>query len=108
MLVKTFIAGWWNMNKIVSYLGFAIKANKIVVGQSAIKRTLKQLHLIMVCSTASQNLKDLAKNVAAKQKCACIESQQQLDSLTHLENIKILALTDESLSKAIINEYSLK
>lgn len=96
------------MNKIISYLGFANKANKMIVGQSAIKRTLKQLHLIMVCQTASENLKNLANNVATKHGCACIQCQQELDSLTHLENIKILALTDESLSKAIINEYSAK
>ena len=59
------------MNKIISYIGFAIKSNKVLSGQSVLKHTNKPLYLVLVCSQASQNLKDLAQNIANKHNCNC-------------------------------------
>lgn len=90
------------MNKIISYIGFAIKSNNYVAGQTALKHSTKSFHLIIVCNTASENLKNLAKNLAEKNKCDMIISQVELESLTNIKDIKIIGLTDENLSKAII------
>lgn len=91
------------MNKIISYLGFAQKSNNCIMGQTALKKTTKQLHLILVCKTASENLKDLAKNIALKHNCEYIISDVSLADLIKFNDVKILGLTDENLSKAIIN-----
>ena len=91
------------MNKIISYLGFAQKSNNCITGQTALKKTTKKLHLIMVCATASDNLKNLGKNLAVKHQCECIILNINLTELIRLDEIKILGLTDENLSKAIIN-----
>jgi len=91
------------MKKIISYLGFAKKSNNILIGQSQIKYTKKTIHLILVCNTASDNLKNLAKNVANKHNCEWIVTKINLSELSLLNDIKIIALTDESLSKAIIS-----
>ena len=91
------------MNKIISYLGFAQKSNNCIMGQTALKKTTKQLHLILVCKTASENLKDLAQNMAMKHNCECIVSDVILAELIKFNDVKILGLTDENLSKAIIN-----
>lgn len=90
------------MNKIVSYLGFAQKSNNCITGQTALKRTTKQLYLIIVCATASDNLKNLAKNLANKHNCQYIISKVELEKLLNKRDIKIVGLTDENLSKAII------
>lgn len=90
------------MNKIISYIGFAIKSNKYVAGQTALKHSTKNFHLILVCNTASENLKNLAKNLAEKNKCDIIISQEKLESLSNIKDVKIMGLTDENLSKAII------
>ncbi len=90
------------MEKIISFIGFAKKANKIVIGQSSLKRYNKQIYLIMVCSTASGNLKDLAKNLANKHNCEYIETKISLEELSKLSGIKILGITDENLAKGII------
>lgn len=90
------------MNKIISYIGFAKKSNNLVVGQTPIKRCQKQLYLILVCNSASDNLKNLATNVATKHNCECIITQQNLSEIANLKDIKIIGLTDENLSKAII------
>ena len=73
------------------------------MGQTALKKTTKQLHLILVCNTASENLKDLAKNIASKHNCEYIISDVSLADLIKFNDVKILGLTDENLSKAIIN-----
>ena len=91
------------MKKIISYLGFAKKSNNILVGQSQIKHTKKTIHLILVCNTASDNLKNLAKNVANKHNCEWMVTKINLSELSLLNDIKIIALTDESLSNAIIS-----
>lgn len=91
------------MQKIISYLGFANKSNKLIAGQTPLKHCTKTLYLVMVCGSASQNLLDLANNVAKKHNCECIVTNCPLSELTNIENVKIVGLTDENLSKAIIN-----
>ncbi|MBR6779154.1 MAG: hypothetical protein IKM43_03325 [Clostridia bacterium] len=94
------------MNKIKSYVGFAIKAKKVVIGQSLIKRTTQKMMCILLDATASQNLKDLATNVASKQGCALI-LVENLQDMTHINDLKIIAITDESLGNAIIEQSKL-
>lgn len=91
------------MNKIISYIGFAIKSKKYVAGQTPLKHYTKPLHLVLVCSSASQNLKDLAYNIASKHGCECIITKPMLSSLTNMDDIKIFGITDLSLSEAIKN-----
>lgn len=90
------------MNKIISYIGFAKKSNNLIVGQSPVKHCKKQLHLVLVCGLASENLINLAKNVANKHNCNYIVTKQSLSELANLKDIKIVGITDENLSKAII------
>ena len=90
------------MNKIISYLGCAQKSNNCIMGQTALKKTTKQLNLVLVCDSASENLKDLAKNLASKHKCEAIISKVKLEELVRFNDIKIIGLTDENLSKAIV------
>ncbi len=92
------------MNKIISYLGFAQKSNNCIMGQTALKRTLKKIYLIIVCKSASENLKNLAKNLAVKHNCEMIILNVQLSELIKNDDIKIIGLLEENLSKAIIKE----
>lgn len=91
------------MNKIISYLGFAKKSNNCIMGQMALKNNTKQMFLIIVDITASENLKDLAINLAKKHKCELIISKFPISELIKYSEVKIVGLTDENLSKAIIN-----
>ncbi len=93
------------MFKIISYLGFAQKSNNCIMGQTALKKCKKQLHLILVDSSASENLINLAKNVAKKHACECVVTKMELKNLIKFQDIKIIALTDENLSKAIIKRF---
>ena len=91
------------MRKIISYIGFANKSNNILVGQTHLKHFKGMLYLILVCSSASENLINLAKNLAIKHSCEYIVTAPKLEMLTNIKDVKIIGLTDENLSKAIIN-----
>lgn len=90
------------MNKIISYIGFAQKSNSLIAGQTPLKRTKNKLNLILVCSTGSENLINLAKNLAIKHGCEYIVTKPELVTLTNIKDIKIVGITDENLSKAIM------
>ena len=97
------------MKKIISYLGFARKSNNIIIGQSSLKASKQKLHLILVCNSASNNLKDLARNLATKHKCELIVTLPLLSELINLDNVKIIGITDYNLSKGIYsNKESIK
>ena len=91
------------MNKLISYLGFAKKSNNCVMGQTALKNNTKQLYLIIVDTSASENLINLAENLSKKQNCELIISKFPISDLIRYTEVKIIGLTDENLSKAIIN-----
>jgi ribosomal protein L7Ae-like RNA K-turn-binding protein len=87
--------------KINSYVGFAIKSNKVLIGQSLIKHSKQQIFCILLDSSSSQNLIDLANNVANKHNCEAL-IVQNLEELTHINNVKIIAITDPQLAKAVV------
>lgn len=90
------------MNKLIrTYLGFCIKSRAIVIGQDRLKVDKGKIYLIVYCSTASQNLKDLILRLATKFKCKAI-MLQDMESYTNISGCKVLGLTNESLANAII------
>ena len=89
------------MEKIISYIGFAIKSNKVVVGQTSLKNCKQKICLIIV-ENNNENLINLAKNLAKKHNCELLVSKLPLSKLTNKIDIKIIGLTDENLSNAII------
>lgn len=91
------------MNKLIkTYLGFSIKSRAIVIGQDRLKATKDKMYLIIYCSTASQNLKDLSFRLAEKCKCKSICLDETLENYTSLEGCKVLGLTNSSLAEAIL------
>ena len=108
MLVNKFICSWVNMNKTISYLGFAKKSGGLITGQTSLKICKKKLYLIMVCCSASDNLKNLAKNLGVKHNCPVIETAVKLDTLITEKDIKILGLTNQELSKAIVTRQEIQ
>ena len=90
------------MNKIISYIGFAIKSKSVVVGQGQLKHFKGKLNLVLVDGKSATNLINLAKTIADKHNCQLIITKLPLEQLSNMPNIKILGITDENLSKAII------
>lgn len=87
-----------------TFIGFSIRANKYKIGGNACK-TLKKANLMIVCGTTAENsIKDAIK-LSKKLGCKIYRTEGvTLESLTHRENAKVMAITDANLSEAILKE----
>lgn len=91
------------MNKLIkTYLGFSIKSRAVVIGQDRLKVSKDTIHLIVYCSTASQNLKDLVARLSDKFKCKALMLDEKLEDYTNIEGCKVMGLTNKSLADQII------
>ncbi len=92
-----------NKCKAETFIGFAVRAGKFRSGTNTLS-TLKKAYLILVCETAAENTKKTAAKYAAKYRCPALCScGQSLEDIAHKDGIKIAAITDFSLAKAIID-----
>ncbi|MEG1613488.1 MAG: hypothetical protein RR357_04920 [Clostridia bacterium] len=90
-------------SKIVSYIGFAARARKVVFGADSITKRCKRHRLIILCSTAGENTAKQIKSYAEKTNSPLIVlSGCTIEDILKKQNCKVIAITDENLAKAII------
>ena len=89
-------------DKIISYVGFAIKAGKIKMGVNAILSHRGDIYLLLLCDTAANNTVKQAEKIAHKA-CADIVvcKGDTLENILNKENCKLAAILDKSLAGAI-------
>lgn len=89
-------------SKVLTFIGFAIRARKVKCGVNAVK-TLKKAVVLIVCKTASKNTFDesvsLAKKLNAK---LVISNDYAIADVVGKDNCKLIAVTDVALGKAIL------
>ncbi len=93
-----------NRQKIVTYLGFAQKAGKVVMGADNITKKKKRYPLILICDSASERTKKEILNFGG----ASVFEVSNVAELTNKQGCKVIAVVDENLANAIINELSQK
>ena len=91
------------MEKIISYLGFAIKSNNIVYGIDNLIKYQKRLYLIIICPSCVKKSVNLAIKKANELSCDIKMTTETLQNMLHKDNCKIIGIKDESLAKAILN-----
>jgi len=90
-----------NKGKLITFIGFAMRAGKYKIGTNAVA-TLKKANLVIVCETASENTKKESQKLAKKLGAPLMETVGiPLSELTHRDNSKVMAITDQSLAKAV-------
>ena len=90
-------------SKIETFIGFSIRAGKYRLGVNAVA-TLKSAELLIMCHTASENtIKDVLKLSKKLQAEVIVYNSGALEDLTGKEHCKLMAVTDKSLAKAIID-----
>ncbi len=91
-------------SKVETYLGFCIRARKIIFGAELISRQKKGIKLLMVDGgTGASTLKTIV-NAGRVHGCPILETEVgALGALTHRPAVKGLAVTDEQLAKAILS-----
>ncbi len=90
-------------NKIETYLGFCIKARKIIFGTEMISRQRKGIKLLVMDGSMGANSRKIMVKAQETHGCPLLETAEDaLGEWTHKAAVKGLAVTDESLAKAII------
>lgn len=92
------------VSKTKTYLGFAIKSASIVFGYDNIVKKSHKIKLIIACSLINEktlnNIKKLNKPLI---RLVCVT----LSELLERDNVKVVGLTNENLSQAILNDNSI-
>lgn len=91
-------------SKVLSYIGFAIKAGKVRTGVNVARTLKKSAPLIILCGTASENTVEEAKSIAKKLHSKIIvTSGIKVEDIFYKQNCKLAVITDKSLAGAILS-----
>ena len=91
-------------SKIETYLGFCIRAGKIIFGVEMIERQKKGVKLLMADGAIGKN--SFKPTVQAHEKFGCpllITAEGQLGALLHRPAVKAVAVKDGHLATAIVD-----
>jgi hypothetical protein len=90
-------------NKVETFIGFCVKARKILLGQGSVDTAKSGVYLILVCSSASENTFKLALKYKNRFSCPLMICKCGLENAVNKPNCKIAAVKDERLASAIID-----
>ena len=95
-----------NINKLKSYLGFALKSKSIIFGIDNIVKA-KQIKLVLISNKITETGKNKVLNLCEKKNLKyTIIDGMLFDEIIQNSGIKIVAITDKNLSDAIIKELN--
>lgn len=96
-------------DKIYTYIGFAIRSGKIRIGVNAIQTLKGNIPLLLLCNTASNNTVKDAQKLAKKFNSKIVLSKvDKLEDIFYKENCKVVAILDQSLATAILDNINEK
>ncbi len=91
-------------NKLETYLGFCIRAGKIIFGTEMISRQKKGVKLMVLDSSVGANSLKIILKAKERLGCPLLETPANtLGELLHRPAVKVVAITDDSLSSAILS-----
>ena len=92
-------------DKVVTLVGFAIRAGKIIFGMDSILRNHKKKGLIIVCKSLSEGSRErLVKQVGNTK--VVLSRVTPVSELTHREGCKVIAITDKQMAQAILDNMN--
>ncbi len=90
-------------NKIETYLGFCIRARKIIFGTEMISRQKKGVKLLVMDGGMGANSMKIMIKARETLNCPLLQTAAgALGAWTHRPAVKGIAITDESLAQAIL------
>ena len=91
-------------SKIETYLGFCIRAGKIVFGVDRLEKQKKGVHLILVDGGVGKNSLKPALLAKDRLRCPLVTTENGvLGETLHRPAVKVAAITDEHLASAILS-----
>ena len=87
--------------RLVSYVGFALKSNSVVFGLDNLKKSYKKVFGVLIDTFASENTKNQVKYFCETRKID-LKEIKNLDEIFGTINCKVVGLTNKELSKQIL------
>ncbi len=89
------------MAKAETYIGFAIKAGKLIRGSGAVENIKKTVYLLIADYNASENTKKLIMKFKNRFSCPLIYFKENFEKSVNRAGCKVAAVLDENLARAI-------
>jgi len=94
-----------SIQRVKSFVGFAVRADKVVWGTDNVLAYKKKLRLVLVSRDLAENaLQKLRAYADAKPAKLVVLSDVTVAELVHRDGVKAIGITDKNLSDAIISE----
>ena len=94
-------------NKIKTYLGFAMRARKLVLGVNAVQAVRGRVWLLIADAHASENTKKEIESLKKRFACPLLVVDD-LEALTGKACCKLAAMREEHLAAAVCREAGLE
>lgn len=94
-----------NINKIKTYIGFAVRSRHIIFGYDNIVVYKKKQSLILISSTSSSKISEKLISFAKNNDIRYIMPKNiTVEELVNRDNSKMISILDDNLADAIMNE----
>ena len=91
-----------SVDKIVSLVGFAIRARKAVFGVDGIAASGKRVHVILYDEKLSAGSVARLRTAAARTHATLVRSVSDMADVTHKLNCKAVGITDKQMAAAVV------
>ena len=97
------------VDKVKTYLGFAVKSGKIIFGVDKLLESSKRPHLIIICSTQNEKVSNKVIRYGDSNNVTCIKLDNLvLGDIIGRDNCKVVGILDLNLAIAIKNEFQME
>ncbi len=91
-------------NKIATYLGFCLRARKLLLGTDNVESARRNVYLLMADETLSANAWKILVKAQEKFSCPLLQcSPDFIGECLHRYGVKALAVQEQSLANAILS-----
>lgn len=97
------------IDKVKSYLGFAIRSGKVIFGVDKLFESKKRAQLILICSTQNEKVTNKVVRYAKNNNIPYIKLKDLvLGDIVSRDNCKVIGILDINLAQAVKNEFQME
>ena len=96
------------LSKLEALLGFSVKSGKIVFGFDNLCETRKNVKMVIYSPTTNDKIKQKLKLLCNHKGWMLVESIENLETIIHRDNCKVVGILDGSMSSAILKLDNIK
>ncbi|MBQ9782405.1 MAG: hypothetical protein IJW26_04415 [Clostridia bacterium] len=91
-------------SKVLTFIGFSLRAKQLRCGVNAIQTIKKNVKVLILCATASNNTFDEVVKIAKRLNSTLIISvDNKVEDIVNKSHCKLLAVENDSLAQAILD-----